>query len=415
MTKQVSHGAATRTPVYSGNRRVTGLYERRRADGTVVFEAALRLGGRVRRHTLVAATKTDAMHELAALQTDYRRGEEHRSPAAAVTVSELLDDFLAHMRSRVGDRDVKRRRAPRTVEHYEYVIRRYAVPVFGHLPAPEVTVRELRRMLDEMAARKLSPSTRTGTLTALSAMFRFGVRCGAVERNVVRDLDRDDRPGAGRVSEPRYLELDELRRLLDELSDTFRPIAATCAYAGLRASEALGLRWCDVDLQNGSITVTGQLGTDGQRIPAKTAASSAVVPMLPALVDELRAHRQRQAARSLALVRGEALVFTTGRGRGRPQSVRNVLRAVHDAGDSSGLNGKVMTHAGRVERECQPVGLHDLRHSFVAIALASGLTLPEASALARHANPRVTAMTYAGLTEDARARLGDKLAAAFER
>jgi hypothetical protein len=34
--------------------------------------------------------------------------------------------------------------------------------------------------------------------------------------------------------------------------------------------------------------------------------------------------------------------------------------------------------------------LHDLRHSFVAIALANGVTLPEAAMPARHANPRVT-------------------------
>jgi hypothetical protein len=79
-----------------------------------------------------------------------------------------------------------------------------------------------------------------------------------------------------------------------------------------------------------------------------------------------------------------------------PQSRRNALRALYEAGDRSGLNG-----------ECrEPVGLRDLRHSFVAVALASGLTLPEASVLARHANPRITAMAYAGLRDDARAKLG---------
>jgi integrase len=61
----------------------------------------------------------------------------------------------------------------------------------------------------------------------------------------------------------------------------------------------------------------------------------------------------------------------------------------------------------------EPVGVHDLRHSFVAVALAAGLTLPEAAALARHANPRVTATIYAGLTDTARAGLGVKLTEAF--
>ena len=41
------------------------------------------------------------------------------------------------------------------------------------------------------------------------------------------------------------------------------------------------------------------------------------------------------------------------------------------------------------------------------------MTLPEAAALARHANPRVTATVYAGLTEQSRGQLAGKLAEAF--
>ena len=84
---------------------------------------------------------------------------------------------------------------------------------------------------------------------------------------------------------------------------------------------------------------------------------------------------------------------------GRPQSQRNVLRAVHKAGDDAGLNGD-----GR-----ERVGLHDLRHSFVGLALAAGLSLAEAAALARHANARVTSQVYAGLTDDGRGTASAKL------
>jgi integrase len=185
------------------------------------------------------------------------------------------------------------------------------------------------------------------------------------------------------------------------MGDTFRPVAAVCAYAGLRLSEALGLRWRDVDLKAGTLTVSAQLGPDGDRVPLKTAASAATVPMLPVLAAELRAHRCSFAEQALSWVRPDALVFTTS--RGKPHGRRNVLRAVYAAGDDAGLN------RDGLER----VGVHDLRHSFVAVALAAGLTLPEAAALARHANPRVTATVYAGLTDTARAGLAAKLAEAF--
>jgi hypothetical protein len=80
----------------------------------------------------------------------------------------------------------------------------------------------------------------------LSALLRFAKKAGLVERNVVRDLDRDDRPGTQRLSEPRYLSSAELARLLAELGDVFRPVILLCSLAGLRISEALGLHWGDV-------------------------------------------------------------------------------------------------------------------------------------------------------------------------
>ena len=74
-----SYGATSRRPIYSGTRRVPGLYERTLVGGATIYDAALRLGGKVRRVRLEAATKTDAIAELRALQVDYGRGEPSRS------------------------------------------------------------------------------------------------------------------------------------------------------------------------------------------------------------------------------------------------------------------------------------------------------------------------------------------------
>lgn len=99
-----------------------------------------------------------------------------------------------------------------------------------------------------------------------------------------------------------------------------------------------------------------------------------------------------------ATVRPDELVFQTL--RGKPQSRRNALRALHRAGESAGLN-----RDGR-----EPVGLHDLRHSLVANAIEHGLTAAEVAAIARHANAKVTLTVYAGLTEGGRERAVAKLA-----
>jgi integrase len=166
---------------------------------------------------------------------------------------------------------------------------------------------------------------------------------------------------------------------------------------GLRVSEALGLLWGDLGFPAQMLSVSGQLGVDGIRRRTKTPASAATLPLLPVLKRSLLKHRLRQASRDIGAVRADRIVFVTA--RGEPQDRRNALRAIHTAGNNAGLN-----EAGR-----QAIGLHDVRHSFIAIALEHGVTLPEAAQLARHANARVTAGIYAGVADGARERIAAKL------
>lgn len=180
---------------------------------------------------------------------------------------------------------------------------------------------------------------------------------------------------------------EEIERLLGKLSDEFRPIAAACHFGALRVSEALALRWRDVDFAGKRIAVSG----------TKTAASAKEIPLLPRLEAELRLHRERLAQRGFQSVAPTSLVFQTitGLSPGR----RNVHRAVATAAVKAGL----------VPEGTEPVGVHDLRHSFAAYAFARGLSPVQVARFMRHANPNVTLTVYAGLSQDAVAELGEKL------
>ena len=399
MTHEVFHGSSSREPVFSGTRRVRGLHQRRRRDGSIVFEARLRIDGRDRWITLDAKTKTDAFREHEALRVDRDRGEQrHRS--CVPTLNELAPEYLDGLQARVGIQDERRRYSQRTVDLYRGRLRDHVLPVLGSSRVDELRVEDVRRLVDLLSAKGLAPGTVTSCLNILSGLLRFALKRKLAAHNVVRDLDRDDRPGAGRVSEPRYLSVAEVERLLAAMTDTFRPVGVVCVFLGLRISEALGLRWRDLDFDAETIAVKGQLAPTGERIPwTKTPASTATgLPMLPVVRRELGAHRSRQASLNLALVRPDALVFTTL--RGKPQSRRNALRAVHTAGDNIGLNGEGV----------EKVGLHDLRHSFVAAAFENGGDHREVAEAARHANGKVTLTIYGGLTDDGRGRAFAKLA-----
>jgi integrase len=362
-------GATSRAPLFEGKHRVRGLWRRRTRDGKTRFESQFRQGGRMRRVTHPDGyTKTEAIAAHRRLVVGVESGTVEIGDRT-LTVRAMVESFIAR------ERGILAARTPNTVDLYETRLRKHVLPVIGTAKADELTVHHVRRLIDNLTTAGHSGSSVRGCVTALSAAFRHGERdLGAVRRNPVRDLDRGDRPSSKRESEPRYLSVAEVDVLLSRMADETRPVAAALFHAALRVSEALALIWADVDLDAATLTVRG----------TKTEASRATIPLLPALAEELRAHRTRQAARSIARIRPEALVFQTG--TGKPYHRRNVLRAVQN-------------------------GCHDLRHSSAAFAFSIGMTPVEVARLLRHSDPAITLSTYAGLDDASVQKLREKLAA----
>ncbi len=295
------------------------------------------------------------------------------------SVEDLAESYLAHARGIL---------APRTVELRRGQLRTHVVPTLGaDTPADRVTPADIRRLINDLRRRRMSGSAVRGCVSATSAIFKHGMRdLEVIDRNPVEKLHHGELPSSRRQSEPRYLALTEVRQLFDNLTDDFRPIAATCYWAALRVSEALALTWENIDVVEHQLHVVG----------SKTLASTASLPLVSELEDQLRQHRSRQEHRGLA-IDATSLVFQT-RG-GRSPGRRNVHRAV----------ARAAVKAGLVPPGKEPVGVHDLRHSFAALAFDGGLSLTEVARLLRHASPNVTSRVYGGLSDPGIAALGQKL------
>lgn len=358
-----------------------GLYVRARSDGSTVYEVRRKISGRVKRRTLSAHTPSDAIREARVVVASLDAGTRLIG-RTDMSLRELRDDWKTWASSPGSNYSA------RTVELYTDLLDRHVLRLLGGTTkAAAVTPAHLRGLIDKLNAEKLSGSSVHGIVTATSALLRFGVRRGLLESNPVRLLERGDRPSAKRRTEPRYLDRAQIDRLLAKMGDEFRPVAACMAFAGLRVSEVLALRWKDVDLDAEMLNVPG----------TKTASSAAPVPMIEDLAAELRSHRSRFPGV------GDALVFATG--TGQPQWRRNVLRAIYAAGDAANLNSK----GGK------RVGCHDLRHSCAGLLLAAGVSPTHAAAVLRHADTRTLLTVYAGLVESQRAELRSDLEAAFSR
>jgi integrase len=254
---------------------------------------------------------------------------------------------------------------------------------FGSKRLDEITVEDIDRFrTDKSREGKLSASSINKLLTTLATILEVAVEYGHIERNPAKGRRR-------RLAslEPRRTWIDRADHIVALLEGTGeldnrasvrrgqrRALIATLIFAGLRIGEALALRWRDVDLARGTITVR----------QAKTDAGVRTVYILPALRDELDDYRARLDPAPEALVFGSA----TGAKQGATNVRRRILaKAVEKANE----------HLANERLEPLPVGLtpHSLRRTFASLLFAVGETPPYVMAQLGHVDPKVTLGIYA--------------------
>ena len=150
------------------------------------------------------------------------------------------------------------------------------------------------------------------------------------------------------------------------------------AMTGLRRVEVLGLRWCNLDLREATLTVTHQIQErDGRAVVClpKITASGRVVPLdrgTVALLVPLRSARRREGGGT-----AEGWVFAWENGNHwSPSYVSHTFR-------------RLVTEA-----DLPPVRFHDLRHGAATLSLAAGNDLKTVQALLGHVSIVLTADTY---------------------
>jgi integrase len=240
----------------------------------------------------------------------------------------------------------------------------------------------------------LSPRTVRYIHTITHRALKDAVKWGRLARN---PADAADPPRASEEGRPDSLTWtpDQLRAFL-EATRTSRHWAAylLLATTGLRRGEALGLRWHDVDLDAGRVSIrqtviavkhTPMLGTP------KTAKGRRTVTLDAGTVAALKEHRKRQTAERLLMGAGwtdNNLVFCHV--DGTVLHPERFTRGFSEAVRRLGLPA---------------IRLHDLRHGWATLALQAGVHPKVVQERLGHANIGITLNTYshvvAGMHEDA--------------
>ena len=198
---------------------------------------------------------------------------------------------------------------------------------------------------------------------------------------------------------------EEVSRFLDVARDTdYYVYFATLLYTGLRRGELLALRWRNLELGSGTLSVVEtayRLGNGEYRIKEpKTPQSRRTVVLPPSLVDLLRAYRFDQELLRIQLgisLNGDDFVFI--RPDGSPMNPNAVTLAFRRIMKRAGLKG---------------IRIHDLRHTHASLMLMAGIHPKVVSERLGHANIGITLDLYSHVLPGLQEAAAEKFDRMFE-
>jgi integrase len=164
----------------------------------------------------------------------------------------------------------------------------------------------------------------------------------------LRRCQIDLRGATKRKQKPRSLTVAEFQKFIVHLGEPFHTMALLCVCFGLRISEALALRWSDVDWLNGKLKV--ERGIVCQQVDdVKTSESRRSLHITGELLSTLKLWKQ-----STQFPAQEDWIFASPFQIGRlPWSYDQVWRVYQKAGAQAGIGA---------------LGTHVLRHTFRALS-----------------------------------------------
>jgi integrase len=274
-----------------------------------------------------------------------------------------------------------------TAQTYRSFLKNHVIPRWGDTLIQDVQPRPVELWLRDLP---LSPKSKTHVRSLLHGLLEFAMFAGIVEigRNPISLVQ--NRGASRRVRKPRSLTVEQFRALLGQLHEPFATMALLCVCLGLRISEALALRWSDVDWLGSKLSV--RRGIVQQHVDdCKTEGSAKTFVLASDLRERLKAWKQVSQFPD-----ANDWVFANPFSLGKlPYSYtgtrQELVRAAHVAGV-----GHLSTHA--------------FRHTYRSWLDAVGTPIAVQQKMMRHTDIRTTLNVYGDVVTDEMTTASTKVA-----
>lgn len=369
----------------------------KRGEGTWVVRIFLGRDGGKRRYMnrTVHGTKKDAERVRTALMRERDLGT--LAEPCRLSLNDFLDQWL--------EKSARPRVRERTYTDYVGLLNYYVRPKLGGRQLAKLTPLDIQglyaAMQSEGASKRKPKGLSARTVRYCHAVLRSAlgqaVKWGMIQSNPAElvDLPRQER------REYVVLTKEQAAQFLSYVRGKKYGIAFELALStGMRPEEYLGLRWRDVDLKKGSVTIQKVLTytkKPWKLTDPKTTKSRRTIPLPASTVAALKAHRVAQAKDRLSY-KGEYHDhgFVVAQPNGEPMQAA-VLRRVH--------------FRPALEKLEFPTALrlYDLRHTCASLLLEAGENPKTISERLGHASVVLTLDVYSHLMPNAQRTASDRL------
>jgi len=372
----------------SGNGTGT-VYPRRNKEGKITGYRGSYFTADGRRRYVFAKTKTEARGALRQVMADADRGLV--SDADNLTTGEYLDRWLSD-----SVRDTVK---ATTFERYEQITRLHLKPALGRVKLKGITPAHVRGLYRDKLEAGSSARTVRYVHTTLHKALKQAVMDGLIPRNATEAV----KPPQPSREEMHPLTPEQAKLLLQaahETEDRLEALYVLAIHTGLRQGELLGLKWDDVDLEDGSLQVRRTLAITKSGpvfTSPKTTGSRRSVKLTSKATEALEIHLKRQLReidRVGSLWSENGLIFASE--TGEPLDRRAVTK----------LKFKPLLKRARLPE----IRFHDLRHTCATLLLTRNVNPKIVSEMLGHSTIAITLDTYSHVLPNMR----NQAAAAME-
>lgn len=384
-------------------KRVLKEGEYQRENGTYEYKWRDKTG---KRHSVYAPT----LDELRRKETEVTRDiwDGIRAEANSLTINDIYYRWVK----------LKRGLKDNTFSNYQYMYTQYVEPHFGNTKLKDLKRSDVRGFYNTLAdERGLKTLTIDNIHTVLHQVLDLAVEDEYLRNNPADNALKELKKAHNKDVSKRHALSKPQQNLLESFLakqgkyHRWYPIVCTMLWTGMRVGEITGLRWCDIDFDNNTISVNHTLvyfSRDGKRNglyfavnTPKTEAGTRIIPMLPKVKEALLMEREYQrecGIKCVAAIDGYTdFVFVNRFGYTQHQgtlnkALRRIIRDCNYEVLDKEQDDKAVT--------LPPFSCHSLRHTFCTRLCEADVKIKVIQEVMGHADIKTTLDIYAEATRD---------------